>query len=98
MTRYDRLPIWKDTRLAVLLEEAVRRFPRYHQCSLGADLGREAYAVANGERDGRAGWPVCRGDGRRLSQAPTETSRTAGSRLAGRVRPVKIHPYQHRGP
>ncbi len=95
MTRYDRLPIWKDaTRIAVLLEEAVRRFPRYYQCSLGVDLGREAYAVANVEREGRANGPVRRG----LSQARTETSCTAGSRLAGRVRPVKIHPYPHRGP
>lgn len=58
MTRYDHLPIWKDaTRLAVLLEGAVRRFPRYRKCTLGADLGRQAYAVANAEREGRAGGP-----------------------------------------
>ena len=61
MARYDHLPIWKDAvSLAVLLEEAVRRFPRYHKYALGADLRRQAYAVcrgvvvANGERDGRA--------------------------------------------
>ena len=41
----------------MLLEEAVRRFPRYHKCTLGADLGRQAYAVDNAEREGRAGGP-----------------------------------------
>jgi hypothetical protein len=56
MTRYDHLPIWKDaTRFAALLEGAVRRFPRYHKCTLGADLRRQDYAVANAERKGRAG-------------------------------------------
>src|SRR5437762_4048574 len=61
MARYDHLPIWKDaTRLAVVLEEAVRRFPRYHKYTLGTDLRRQAYAVcrgvvvANNEREGRA--------------------------------------------
>lgn len=61
MARYDHLPIWRDAvSLAVLLEEAVRRFPRYHKYALGADLRRQAYAVcrgvvvANGEREGRA--------------------------------------------
>ena len=61
MARYDHLPIWKDAvALAVLLEEAVRRFPRYHKYTLGTDLRRQAYAVcrgvvvANGEREGRA--------------------------------------------
>ncbi len=60
MARYDYLPIWKDAvALAALLEEVVRRFPRYHKYALGADLRRQAYAVcrrvvvANGERDGR---------------------------------------------
>ena len=32
MARYDHLPLWKDgVALATLLEEAVRRFPRYHK-------------------------------------------------------------------
>ena len=32
MARYDHLPIWKDAMtLAGVLEEAVRRFPRYHR-------------------------------------------------------------------
>lgn len=60
MARYDHLPIWRDAvRLATLLEECVRRFPRYHKYALGADLRRQAYAVcrgvvvANGEREGR---------------------------------------------
>jgi hypothetical protein len=86
MTRYDRLPIWKDaTRLAVLLEEAVRGFPRYHQCTLGADLGREAYAVANVKREGRAGGPyvVAAEDGYRKHglkrRAPQEVGSPAAS-------------------
>jgi hypothetical protein len=45
MARYAHLRIWKDaSSLAVLPEEAVRRFPRYHQHALGADLRRQAYA------------------------------------------------------
>lgn len=58
MARYDHLPIWKDAvALATLLEEAVRRFPRYHKYALGSDLRRQAYVVcrgvvvANGERE-----------------------------------------------
>jgi len=61
MARYGHLPIWKDaTSLAVLQEEAVRRFPDYHKYTLGTDLRRQAYAVcrgvvvANAEREGRA--------------------------------------------
>lgn len=61
MARYDHLPIWKDAvALATLLEEAVRRFPRYHKYAFGSDLRRQAYAVcrgvvvANGEREGGA--------------------------------------------
>jgi hypothetical protein len=39
MARYAHLPIWKDAiDLAVHLEKAVRRFPRYHKYSLGSDL------------------------------------------------------------
>ncbi len=60
MARYDHLPIWKDAvTLAGVLEEAVRRFPRYHKYALGTDLRRQAYAicrgvvVANGERERR---------------------------------------------
>lgn len=39
MARYTHLPIWKDAiDLAVHLEKAVQRFPRYHKYSLGSDL------------------------------------------------------------
>ena len=39
MARYSHLPIWKAAMdLAVHLEHAVRRFPRYHKYSLGQDL------------------------------------------------------------
>ena len=49
MARYDHLPIWKDAvALATLLEEAVRRFPRYHKYALCTDLRRQAYAVCRG--------------------------------------------------
>ena len=37
------LPIWRDSsRLLVLIEEAVKRFPRYHKYTLGSDLRRQA--------------------------------------------------------
>jgi len=40
------LPIWRDAlRLTVLLEEAVRGFPRYHKYALGTDLRRGAMRV-----------------------------------------------------
>jgi len=36
-------PIWRDAqRLLVLVEEAVRCFPRYHKYALGSDLRRQA--------------------------------------------------------
>ena len=39
MARYSHLPIWKAAMdLAVHLEHAVRRFPRYHKYTLGTDL------------------------------------------------------------
>ena len=44
--RTETLPIWRDaTRLAVDIEQAVRRFPRYHKYALGADLRRQAMNV-----------------------------------------------------
>ena len=46
MARYEHLPIWRDAvRLVVLIEEAVRRFPRYHKYALGSDLRRQALGV-----------------------------------------------------
>ena len=39
----NKAPIWRDAqRLMVLVEEAVRRFPRYHKYTLGSDLRRQA--------------------------------------------------------
>ncbi|MFZ5761129.1 MAG: four helix bundle protein [Thermodesulfobacteriota bacterium] len=39
MARYENLPIFrKAMELAVAVEEAVRRFPRYHKYAIGADL------------------------------------------------------------
>ena len=100
MTRYDRLPIWKDaTRIAVLLEEAVRRFPRYYQCSLGADLGREAYAVANVEREGRANGPYvvgCLKHGLKR-RAPQEVGWPAAS-ARSRFTHIRIGALMHRKP
>jgi hypothetical protein len=46
MARYEHLPLWRDaTRLAVVIEEAVRGFPRYHKYALGTDLRRQAVGV-----------------------------------------------------
>ena len=46
MARYEHLPIWRDAmRLLVLVEEAVRRFPRYHKYALGTDLRRQAQTI-----------------------------------------------------
>ena len=40
------LPIWRDSaRLGVLIEEAVRGFPRYYKYTLGSDLRRQAMTV-----------------------------------------------------
>jgi hypothetical protein len=41
--RYRSLPLWRDaTRFLVEVEDAVRRFPRYHKYTLGSDLRRQA--------------------------------------------------------
>lgn len=39
-------PLWRDSsRLMVLIEDAVRQFPKYHKYALGADLRRQAMGV-----------------------------------------------------
>ena len=39
-------PLWRDAqRLLVLVEDAVRRFPRYHKYTIGSDLRRQAMLV-----------------------------------------------------
>lgn len=46
MARYEHLPLWRDAqRLILLLEQAVRGFPRYHKYTLGTDLRRQALQV-----------------------------------------------------
>ena len=46
MARYQHLPIWNTAmQLAVALECAVARFPRYHKYALGAELRRSAQAL-----------------------------------------------------
>ncbi len=46
MARYDHLPIWKQAvSLTRILEESVRRFPRYHKYALGTDIRQQAYKV-----------------------------------------------------
>ena len=45
-TPHHQLPIWHDAmRLVVVLEEAVRGFPRYHKYTLGSDLRAQARQV-----------------------------------------------------
>lgn len=47
--RVETQPIWRDaTRLAVEIEQAVRKFPRYHKYALGSDLRRQAMTVCRG--------------------------------------------------
>jgi hypothetical protein len=42
----QKTPLWRDsTRVVVLIEEAVRTFPKYHKYALGADLRRQAITV-----------------------------------------------------
>ncbi len=39
--KHQQLPIWRDaTRMLVEIEQAVRRFPRYHKYTLGSELRR----------------------------------------------------------
>ena len=43
MAHYRHLPVWKAAmELAVHLEHSVRRFPRYHQYTLGTELRQTA--------------------------------------------------------
>jgi hypothetical protein len=42
----EKTSLWRDsTRCVVLIEEAVRTFPKYHKYALGADLRRQAITV-----------------------------------------------------
>lgn len=44
--RHAQLPIWRDANLLLLaVEQAVRRFTRYHKYALGTDLRRQAMTV-----------------------------------------------------
>ena len=46
MAQYQHLPIWSAAnRLLIVLELAVRGFPRYHKYTLGSDLRRQALQV-----------------------------------------------------
>ncbi|MCX7086849.1 MAG: four helix bundle protein [Methylococcales bacterium] len=45
MKRND-IPIWRDAnRLLLLVEQAVRHFPRYHKYTLGSELRRQAMKI-----------------------------------------------------
>jgi hypothetical protein len=49
MAHYRHLPIWKAAMdLAVHLEHAVRRFPRYHKYTLGSELRQTAQRLCCG--------------------------------------------------
>ena len=40
------MPLWRDAnRLLILIEEAVRHFPRYHKYTLGSDLRKQAMNI-----------------------------------------------------
>lgn len=40
------LPIWRDSQqLLLLIEQAVRHFPRYHKYTLGSELRRQAMLI-----------------------------------------------------
>ncbi|MCL4758068.1 MAG: four helix bundle protein [Rhodocyclaceae bacterium] len=44
--RYRHTPLWRDaSRFLVEVEQAVRRFPRYHKYTLGAELRTQAMNV-----------------------------------------------------
>ncbi len=47
--RYKQLPLWRAaTRFLLEIEDAVRRFPRYHKYTLGSDLRRQAMPPKRG--------------------------------------------------
>ena len=49
MAHYRHLPIWKAALdLAVHLEHAVRRFPRYHKYTLGTELRQTSQRLCRG--------------------------------------------------
>ncbi len=46
MARYQHLPIWRDAnRLLLVVEQAVRDFPRDQMYTLGSDLRNQAMAI-----------------------------------------------------
>jgi len=57
----NKMPLWRDAnRLLLLIEDAVRQFPRYHKYTLGSDLRKQAMNIvrliarAVHDRQGRA--------------------------------------------
>jgi len=59
--KLKQMPLWRDAnRLLLLIEDAVRGFPRYHKYTLGSDLRKQAMNIvrliarAVHDREGRA--------------------------------------------
>ena len=59
--KLKQMPLWRDANhLLLLIEDAVRQFPRYHKYTLGSDLRRQAMNIcrfiarAVHDREGRA--------------------------------------------
>ncbi|MDX8389072.1 MAG: four helix bundle protein [Mariprofundaceae bacterium] len=45
-SQLKQMPLWRDAnRLLLLIEQEVRRFPRYHKYTLGSDLRRQAMNI-----------------------------------------------------
>ncbi len=46
MARLQNTTLWRDAnRLMLVIEEAVRKFPRYHKYAIGTDLRRQAQGI-----------------------------------------------------
>jgi len=44
--KLKQMPLWRDAnRLLLLIEDAMRKFPRYHKYTLGSDLRKQAMNI-----------------------------------------------------
>lgn len=82
--RHAQLPIWRDAnRLLIEIEQAVRKFPRYHKYALGSDLRRQVGAGLPAlEQTGK--FALEPGSGQRLSQNQGSAGKPAPTQ-AGKV-------------
>ncbi|MDX8392454.1 MAG: hypothetical protein R8K53_07805 [Mariprofundaceae bacterium] len=79
-SQLKRMPLWRDAnQLLVLIEDAVRHFPRYHKYTLGSDLRRQAMNICPRVLSlPQAAFTLCRLIARAVHDTPACRDKTDG--------------------